>query len=626
MVDTDADELIPPTSTLEDGSDSGLEDEHMRPWWEAVTANKTGILNNEQKSRKYAERLYTRVRYLHEKQAGTLAWIRKFQDLYNVVRWDYGVISSGISKAVNCTTLNLIRVGVNAVHSMIGKEMPKIGFVSEDGDYKLRDNLKMVDNYIESEFEHSELYKNVRKAVRDGALCKLGTVKVFLDDDTQKFVSEHVPPMSILVDDADQQNDRKDEVFERRIVSKFALYKKFDVKPWMKKIIDEELAYDGKVVVYEAWYRDSCHVVFTEHCILYYEPLNGKPPYFHWRWTESSDSFWGVGIADEGWTIQDNINDIDYQWLENARMYKPTILMTGNSRFTSTEVTNRKFQVLKVYGGGVGPNSVQWVVPTPMNQQQLDKRRDMVNEFMQQTGLSQFMSTGEREAGIYSGETARVVHAIQQSRFAECSQALVDMYVDIARYMLVEASRNFAGQYDSDVDADYPYKIKWSKVNIQKNYYKIKEYPMNINSMDMDARLKYIHQMMQLGVMAPQDALELFNMPDVHKYRDLITSGKRDTERRLQNIMDGKVERPNPLLPSQMQYIEAVKFYNDELTKGLKEDSNEAKGLQAFIKAALKAEQRKRAAEKVLQIQAAQQVQASQGPPQKKPPAQQQGR
>lgn len=620
MVDVDADELIPPTTTLEDGSDSGLEDEHMRPWWDAV---KPGHVNSEQKSRKYAERLYTRVRYLHEKQASTLAWIRKFQDFYNVVRWDYGSTSfSGVSKAVNCTTLNLIRVGVNAVHSMIGKEMPKIGFVSHGGDYTLRENLKMVDNYIESEFENSELYKNVRKAVRDGALAKLGTVKVWLDDDTQRFMSEHVPPMSILVDDADQQNDRKDEVFERRLVSKYALYNKFDLKPFQKKIIDEELAYDGKVVVYEAWYADNCHVIFTEHCLLYYETIRGKPPYFHWRWTESSDSFWGVGIADEGWTLQDQINDIDYQWLENQRMFKPTILMTGNARFTATEVTNRKFQVWKVYGGGVGPNNVQWVVPTPMNQQQLEKRQDMVNEFMQQTGLSQFMSTGQREAGIYSGETARVVHSIQQSRFAECSQSLVDMYVDIARYMLKEAALNFSAQYNDSKDAYYPHRIQWSKVDIANNYYKIKEYPMNLNAMDMDARLKYAHQMMQLGVMPPQDALELFNMPDVHKYRDLITSGKRDTERRLQNIMEGEVERPNPLLPPEMQYVEAVKFYNEELTKGLKEDSDEAKGLQAFIKSAHKAEQRRRAAEKVLQIQAAQKVQAAQGPPPKKPPSQ----
>ena len=623
MVDVDADELIPPTATLDDGSDSGLEDENMRPWWDAVKASH---VNSEKDSRKYAERLYSRVRYLHEKSASTYAWIRKYEDFYNVVRWDYQSITGNVSKAINCTTLNLIRVGVNAVHSMIGKEMPKIGFVSHGGDYTLRENIKMVDNYIESEFENSELYKNVRKCIRDAALAKLGTVKVWFDDDAERFMSEHIPPMSILVDDASQQTDRKDEVFERRIVSKYSLYQKFGAKPFVKKIIDEELANDGKVVVYEAWYKDRCHVVFTENCLLYYETIHGMPPYFHWRWTASSNSFWGVGIADEGWTIQDQINDIDYQWLENQRMFKPTILMTGNARFTATEVTNRKFQVLKVYGGGVGPNNVQWVVPTPMNQQQLEKRQDMVNEFMSQTGLSQFMSTGRREAGIYSGETARVVHSIQQSRFAECSQALVDMYVDIARYMLTEASRNFAGKYDDSKDAYYPNRIKWSVVNIQQNYYKIKDYPMNLHAMDMDARLKYIHQMMQLGVMTPQDALEMFSIPDVHKYRDLITSGKRDVERRLQNIMEGKVEYVNPMLPSQMQYIEAVKFYNEELTKGLKEDAAEAKGLRAFIKMAHKAEQRKRAAEKVLQIQAAQKVQAAQGPPPKKPPTQQQGR
>ena len=622
MVEIDAEELVSSTATLSEGSDTGLEDEKKKPWWEVVKSKEKSIMGNMMENRKCAERLHTRVRFLHEQSSNVFCWIRKFEDFYNIVRWDYREMVTRISKAVNCTTLNLIRVGVNAVHSMIGKEMPKIGFVSDDGDYDLRESLKLVDRYIEAEFENSDLYRNVRKAVRDGALCKLGTVKVWFDDDSMQFRSEHIPPRNLLIDDADQMYDRKNEVFERKLVSKYAVIETFNLNEKKKKVLDEEDVVNGKVVVYEAWYKDYCHVVFTKNCVLHIEELAGKPPFFHWRWTAASNSFWGVGIADEGWTIQDRINDIDYQWVQNGRMFAvPKVLMSGNARFSATEVTNKAYEIIKIYGGGVSKDSVQWIQPSPMNPQHLEKRRDMVNEFMQQTGLSQFMSTGQREAGIYSGETARVVHSIQSSRFAEASQSLTDMYVDIARYMVRTAALEFSAAFapeDEGLRDMLPYTINWSEVDIENNYHRIKQYPMNIHSMDMQARLKYAHQMMQLGVLPPQDALEVFQLPDIRKYRDLITSGKRDTHRRLNNIMKGEVESPNPMLPTYMQYVEGVKFYNEELTNGLKEDDERAKGLRKFIDQARASEQVKDAAKRMLEMQQFLQAQANQGPTQKK--------
>ena len=621
MVEIDAEELVPHTNALGEGEDAGLEDEKNKPWWKSIKDKKKSVVSDKKINRMCADRLYTRVRYLHEQQSTILSWIRKFEDFYNIVRWDYGEIINNMRKVINCTTINLIRVGVNAVHSMIGKEMPKIGFVTEGGDYTLRTELKKVDQYIEAEMENSELYRNVRKAVRDGALCKTGTVKVWFDEAEERFMTDHVPPRSLIVDDGDQQHDRKSEVFERKLVSKYSLMDKFDLNEYQKKTLQEEDAVNGKVVCYEAWYEDYCHVIFTKNCILFVEDIVGKPPYFHWRWTPSSNSFWGVGISDEGWTIQDRINEIDARWVENCKMFAvPTVLMSGNARFTSTEVTNKKFQVLKIYGGGVSKDSVQWIEPTPMNAQHLEKRRDMVNEFMQQTGLSQFMSTGETQRNVYSGEAARTVHSIQSARFAECSQALVDMYVDIARYMVREAALYFSGVNDNGQDI-LPYKINWARVNIKDNYFKIKDYPMNIHSMDMDSRLKYAHQMMQLGIMPPQDALELFQFPDISKYRDLISSGRRDIHRRLDNIMNGEVEAPNPMLPADLQYAEGVKFYNEEITKGLDENDERALLLQDFIDQARTIVQRKQESEQLRQMQMFMQAQAAQGPQQKKPPS-----
>ena len=601
-----ANRLEPETGGPEEGVDNNT-------WWEECEKIGDKWKNNEEVNTQLAARLYRRVCSLHESNSENICWIRKLEAFYNLDRTSYSYLMKGVKYSLEHTTLNLVRIGVNAIHSMIGKETPQIGFVTDDADSHLQEHISRLDQYIASEFEASELYRNVRAAVRDAACSRLGTVKVWFDDHENRFRTARIPPLCLLVDDTNQDYDKKFEVFERRIVSKAKLKKMFARESKnLEKMIDDVDGVNGCLMVFEAYYKDGVRVVFTSDFILHMEEWEGMPPYFHWRWTQKTNSFWGTGIADEAWPQQKQINKIDLAWVRNTVMLSvPRVIVTGNARFTATELTNKEFGVLKLHGSGVGPNNLQFVIPNALNQQQLDKRRDMLSEFMQQTGLSQFMSTGEKEAGVYSGASARVVHSIQSARFAEASRSLLDMYVDIARYMVKIADNKFSAAMGRE--QLLPYQIDWDAIDINKNYFKIKDYPINVNSMDIDARMKYAFQMMQMGVASPQDALELLQFPDIHKYRDMITATKRDVRRRLENIVKGIDESINITTPTFIQHAEAVKFYNMELQNGMSEDSAEAQRLRAFIAKALKAESRKAAAARMQQARDFQMAQGMTG-------------
>lgn len=598
--------LEPENDDLEEGPDNNT-------WWEECVKVGNKWKNNETANNELAGRLYRRVCAIHESNSENICWIRKLEAFYNLDRTSYSYLMKGVKYSLEHTTLNLVRIGVNAIHSMIGKETPHIGFVTDDADSNLQEQISRLDQYIASEFESSELYRNVRAAVRDAACSRLGTVKVWFDDHANKFRTARIPPVCILVDDSNQDYDKKFEFFERRVVSKAKLKKMFaDKSKLLKRLIDEADSTNGCMMVFEGYYKDSVRVVFTSDFVLHLEEWDGMPPYFHWRWTQKTNSFWGTGIADEAWPQQKQINKIDLAWVRNTVMLSsPKAVITGNARLTATELTNKEFGIYKLHGGNVGPNGLQFIIPNALNQQQLDKRRDMLAEFMQQSGLSQFQTTGEMEKNVYSGASARTVHSIQSARFAEASRSLLDMYVDIARYMVKIADDKFGAAMGTE-DL-LPYQIDWNAIDIEKNYFKIKDYPININSMDIDARMKYAFQMMQMGVASPQDALELLQFPDIHKYRDMITATKRDVRRRLENIVKGVEETINITTPTFIQHAEAVKFYNMQLQNGMSEDSPEAKRLRAFIAKALKAESRKAAAARLQQARDFQMAQTSTG-------------
>ena len=153
------------------GSIDGIETAKGKPWWTALAKKK---LKDERENKECADLLCRRVRLLGQENSAHMNVLKTYEKLYNL---DYKAMQS--MTGANAIICNLGRIGVNAIHSMIGKEMPSIVFMTNRSRYPLRRTVGLLNDYIQSEFEHSLLYRNVRAAVRDAACSNIGTCLLY---------------------------------------------------------------------------------------------------------------------------------------------------------------------------------------------------------------------------------------------------------------------------------------------------------------------------------------------------------------------------------------------------------------------------------------------------------------
>lgn len=536
---------------------------HKRaPWWDDLKERRSQILANASENRNAANALYERVTSMKRNDTKRRLKIKRYEAFYNIDRAPVDDVLSAIAQS----SWNVIRINANTAQSKLGKEMPKITFLTDKSMFHLRKATRALDQYIECEFERSELYENVRMAVLDACVGKLGTVKILFDEKKQRFQTHRVRPLDLIVDDNNQLYKRKKEVFEVKKVSKYFLFDKFkNLSEEQKKDIEKESS-KGKVEVYEGYYDDKTHVTFCYGAVLKINSWKGMPPYFHWRWTQSTNSFWGVSIADELAPIQNRINDIMLKFSRGMDLVAvPRFLMNTHDNVTSSKITNEIGAVIKMTSSGDGLSKMDYLNPPPMNQMIVDHLETLWSKSFQITGISQLATSGEKPKGLDSGRALLAYHDINTDRFAQASQSLVDMYVDIARYMTVVADRHFSGKKGDLL----PNKIDWKRIDIQKNIYQIRQYPTNLLSKSPAGRLEDVQILINLGIIPPEKGIQLLDFPDIQQAVDMLSATDQATEMLMDSIVEGETNvAPDPNLPMGRQIETAQKFYARAMVDG----------------------------------------------------------
>ena len=551
-----------------------------KPWWESVLANKDKLFTDEQVNSDESQRLWMRIQNLEKRDIPRIEQTVKYENFYNI---SYKALSS-LQRAISESSYNVIRANCNTAQSKLGKEMPKVTFLTDRGMFSLRHAAKMLDEYIEAEFERSELFPNVRMCILDACVSRLGIIKILFDKKKERFVTHRVRPTKFLVDDSTSIYNKKSETFEKKEISVASLVKMFPNMPeWQqKKLVEGNRS--GNTTCYEGFYADKVKIYFTKETILSVMPWEGPPPYFYWRWTQATNSFWGVSITDELRAIQRRINDILLKISRSIDLFAvPRVVINTHDNITGAHVTNELGAIIKISSAGDGASKVQFLTPPILDQQYFQHLEDLYMKSFQETGISQLSSTGQKPKGLNSGRALLAYHDIQTDRFAQASQNLVDMYVEIARYMAKTANKFFRGKKAKEgVGALLPYKIKWKELDIEKNIYQIKQYPTNLLSKSPAGRLEDVQMLINMGVIPPEKGIQLLEFPDITKAIDMLSATDQAVESLIERLVRGEKDIvPDPNLPMGRQIETAQKTYGRMFVEGADDDTLER--VQEFI-------------------------------------------
>lgn len=514
------------------------------------------------------ERLLAVVKDIRQNQGE-----RKIADLLNATLYagarvsGFGIGGSARAHASLSSrpTLNVVRNMVSAVTSKIAaKNKPKPTFLTEDGNYELRDKAQMLEKFVSGVFYESGVYAQLTRCFRDACVYGTGVLKV---SDGEGCVDvEGVSPLEVVVDDGEAHLHQPRNLYHRRYYDRLvarALWgdENGDEQKkaiWMALSVqqqrdpeDIEYAYNTRadqVLITEGWHLSETkngkgrHVICAEGVTLVDEEWEGPFPFAFMRWSEPLDGFFGVGLAEELTGIQREINRLLQQIQRGHHLIAGHWLVENGSKVSTSLLNNDLAAIVKYSGTQPSYQAPQIIAP-----EVYAHLWQLYAKAFEISGISQLNATGQKPAGLDSGEAQRVYQDIQTERFLEVAQAYEEFVVEAAR-QVVRCAKRIGGDYRVPAIGKGSVEfVSMKDIDIPEDLYVIKVYPTSLLPTTPAGRLAWAQDMIKSQVLPPEDVLEVVDFPDTEAYAKRRLAPRKVIERNVAHMLKtGKFVSPEP--------------------------------------------------------------------------------
>lgn len=481
---------------------------------------------------------------------------------------------------------NIVKSCIDTATSKIGKSKPRPVFLTEDGNYEQQKKAKSLTQFLDGQFDYMKIYSKGATVFRDGGIFGIGGLKFSVDTDEGTVECERVLIDEIFVDDADAVYGQPSQIHHVKYVSKSALAAKF---PLLKDKINAAASafqatnmrsYNADLIrVYESYRlpsksggEDGRKVLAIETCTL--SDVEWKKDYFPFvfhRWCERVSGFWGLGIAEELYGTQTEINKI-LRNIDRAlslvavpRMYvqpgaMPTAKMDNNIGAIITTSTPPTFQT-----------------PTAMNGETYNHLKWLVQSGYDQIGISEMSATGQKPAGLDSGIAIREYEDVTSERFMVIGQKWEEFYLEAAK-ITIDLNKDLMGMGKAVTvkiqDKDFLDTINWKDIDLAEDKYILRCFSANILPTTPAGRLAKVQELMQAGLIPIEEGLKLLDFPDFKAYRNQALASSDLADKMIDSCLNGKYIAPEPqmnlaqaLSTAQNRYLEAK--LNKANSKGL---------------------------------------------------------
>ena len=467
------------------------------------------------------------------------------------------------------------RLSLNVVRNMISAAVSKIAaknkvspkFLTNDGDPSLERRCKAREKLVAGVFYQQKLYRKQRHIFRDIGIFGTGFIRPWMDKETRVVTLERVPKSDILVDAEEARLGDPGCLYHRKWYDKRVLAKLFPGKEDIiskagRRTGDPELetrtdATADIIPVYESFHRrstakseDGFRVVCVDSGVLGRDEW--KHDYFPFPklcWTEEPYGFFGTGLAYELAGIQCEINDVLLEFARAHKLIKGFWAVERGAKVVLKHINDDLGKIIQY--AGVAPTYQQPVAIPPDVYKYL---WDLYAKAYEIAGISQLSASGQKPAGLNSGEAQRVYLDEQTERFMDVGEALQDWTLDITEQVLDRAAdlaqepggfqilakseHGGAEPIDFLKDADAP-----------KDSYLIQVFPTSMLPNTPAGRLAFVNDMMEQKLISnPADGMKLLGFTDVEAFMSEENAPRDLLDRNLESILaEGKWVSPEPL-------------------------------------------------------------------------------
>lgn len=476
------------------------------------------------------------------------------------------------------TSRNVIKSCIDTATSKIGKSKPRPLFLTEGGVWAERNKAKKLTQFLDGSFSQMKIYDKGAEVFRDGGIFGIGHLKFFVDEKAGTVGCERVLPDEIIVDDADAIYGTPRQMHHRKFVSRAELIKKYPqyeaaierAKPAfvdgtrlginldLVKIVESYIlptsadAEDGlKVICIDTVTLDRC-----EWSKSYF-------PFVAWRWCSRVSGYWGLGIAEELYGTQLEINNILRNIQTAQRLMSVPRVFVQNGSLVNSKIDNNIGAIVKYTG-----QAPIFQTPNAVNPEIYSHLQWLVQQSFEQIGISQMSANGAVPAGLeaavamreYSEQTSerfQVVGQKWESFYQECAAITIDLTKDL---MSSDAKPKVKVQ-----DGKFMKTLDWKSINLPEEKYTLRMYSANILPTTPAGKLAKVQELVQIGWIPKNEGFKLLDFPDLDAYSNQVLSSSNLTDKMIDAALEsGKYIAPEPqmdlqaaLSTAQQRYLEA---------------------------------------------------------------------
>ena len=479
---------------------------------------------------------------------------------------------------VDRPTMNVVQSCVDTLVSRLAQAKPRPTFLTDGGEYKERNLAKQLNHFIAGELYQTKAAQLAELVLRDAAILGSGCIKVY-EDDNERVALDRVMLTELFVDTNDAFYGNPRSLYQLKLVDRSMLLEMFP--EYKSEVQKAEQAYpdnsgesqktiSDQVMVVEAWHlpsskkaSDGRHVIACSAGILLDDEYKDESfPFVFIHFSPRLVGLWGQGLAEQLTGTQLEINKILVTVSQSISLVGvPRIFVEDGSKVVHAHLNNSIGSIITYRG-----TKPEYSVAPSIHPEMYAQLQRLIEYAYQQSGISALAATSQKPAGLNSGEAIRNYDDLQSDRFATLAKKYDELFVDLS-YKIIYKAKEIAertGKYQTV----YPNKNGAKEIDLPKA--ELLENPFVIQCFDTSSlpkqpagRLEKVVEMIQSGLIDPNEGRRLLDFPDLEQVDKLATAAEERIYKTLDDIIDSsKYEPPDPYTDIALGIKIVTQYYN----------------------------------------------------------------
>jgi hypothetical protein len=470
-------------------------------------------------------------------------------------------------------TDNVVQSVIDTATARVGENKPRPYFLTSGGSYKQQRKAKKLNQFSEGIFFECNAYELGGAAQRDAEIFGDGLIHVF--ERNGRVGMERVLSGELWVDEVEGAYGNPRQAHWTRPVDRESLIAWVEgAEDLTKKESEEALsaireadrvsmqeagmqgAETDMVLVRESWHlRSSPDSDDGKHCIsidgypLF--PLEEWPhdffPFARWQWSPRPLGYWSQGLAEQLQSKQVEINKLLWviqRSMHLAGTYK--VFLEMGSKVVKEHISNEIGSIIEYRG-----NKPDWFVPNVVPMEYYQHYKDLKLSCYEQAGISLQSATGQKPAGLDSGEAQRVYRDTVNERMKTQERLNERGYIELAE-MAIAIAREIAERTKKPYTVKAPSgrvlkSIALTAEDLDPSGFEMQCFPTSSLPRDPAGRLATIQEYIQAGFMTPRQGRRALDFPDLEAVESLANAAEDLLTMVLDAICDdGEYAPPEP--------------------------------------------------------------------------------